>query len=78
MDKEGESGANSNFTYQDIKDDRVYTFFDLSAGKSVTFKVRLTAAYLGKFYFPGTLCEAMYEPGVNAFMPGKWVEVVSK
>lgn len=78
LDKEGVSNANTNFTYQDVKDDRVYTFFDLSAGASVTFKVRLTAAYLGKFYFPGTLCEAMYEPGVNAFIPGKWVEVVSK
>lgn len=79
MDKEGaSSGESNNYTYQDIRDDRVYTFFDLSLGTTKTFKVRLTAAYVGKFYFPGTLCEAMYEPGVNAFMPGKWVEVVKK
>jgi uncharacterized protein YfaS (alpha-2-macroglobulin family) len=79
MDKEDVvSGDNNNFTYQDIRDDRVYTFFDLSNGASKTFKVRLTAAYAGRFYFPGTLCEAMYEPGVNAFVPGKWIEVVVK
>ncbi|HEY4788923.1 MAG TPA: hypothetical protein VIH57_22895, partial [Bacteroidales bacterium] len=79
MDNEGAvSGEGNSFTYQDIRDDRVYTFFDLGNGYSKTFRIRLTAAYVGRFYFPGTLCEAMYEPGVNAFMPGKWVEVVSK
>jgi alpha-2-macroglobulin len=76
LDKEGASNENAQFTYQDVRDDRVHTFFDLAYGTSKTFKVRLTASYLGRFYFPGTLCEAMYEPGVNAFMPGKWVEVV--
>jgi len=77
MDKEGATSSETNtFTYQDIRDDRVYTFFDLANGASKTFKVRLTAAYIGRFYFPGTLCEAMYEGGVNAFMPGKWVQVV--
>jgi uncharacterized protein YfaS (alpha-2-macroglobulin family) len=76
MDKEGvATSENNNFTYQDIRDDRIHTFFDLTNGASKTFKVRLTAAYVGRFYFPGTLCEAMYEGGVNAFMPGKWVEV---
>jgi uncharacterized protein YfaS (alpha-2-macroglobulin family) len=66
----------SDFTYQDFRDDRVNTFFDLPAGYQKKFIVKLTATYAGKFYLPGTLCEAMYEPGVNAFVPGKWVEVV--
>lgn len=74
MDAEGTES--SDFTYQDIRDDRVLTFFDLPVGTAKKFRVRLTAAYEGKFYFPGTLCEAMYEPGVNAFEPGKWIEVV--
>jgi alpha-2-macroglobulin len=77
LDKENvTSNENSNYTYQDVRDDRVYTFFDLLNGSSKTFRIRLTASYIGRFYFPGTLSEAMYEPGVNAFMPGKWVEVV--
>jgi len=66
---------NSNYTYQDIRDDRVLTFFDLPIANAKTFVVKLTATYSGKFYLPGTLCEAMYEPGVNAFVPGKWVDV---
>jgi uncharacterized protein YfaS (alpha-2-macroglobulin family) len=66
----------SAYTYQDIRDDRVLTFFDLPIANGKTFIVKLTATYSGRFYLPGTLCEAMYEPGVNAFVPGKWVEVV--
>lgn len=77
MDKENvEDASDAGFTYQDVRDDRVYTFLDLENSHTKSFKVRLTAAYLGKFYFPGTLCEAMYEGSVNAFVPGKWVEVV--
>jgi hypothetical protein len=71
-----ESNAYSNFTYLDFRDDRVNIFFDLSVNSSKTFVVKLTAAYTGKFYLPGVLCEAMYEPGINAFVPGKWIEVV--
>ncbi|HEX2936656.1 MAG TPA: hypothetical protein VHO72_14970 [Bacteroidales bacterium] len=67
---------NSIYTYQDIRDDRVLTFFDLPIANAKVFVVKLTATYGGKFYLPGTLCQAMYEPGVNAFIPGKWVEVV--
>jgi uncharacterized protein YfaS (alpha-2-macroglobulin family) len=73
-----EVAVSTNFTYQDIRDDRVLTFFDLPNGSSKTFKFKLNAAYVGKFYLPGTLSEAMYEPGVNAFFPGKWVEVVKQ
>ena len=77
LDKENKADQEeSHFTYQDIRDDRVNTFFDIGNSHSRTFVVRLTAAYLGKFYFPGTLCEAMYDAGVNSFIPGKWVEIV--
>ena len=76
MDKEDVATDKEDlFTYQDIKDDRVYTFFDLNRNETKTFRIRLTAAYLGKFYFPGTLCEAMYEGSVNAFNPGTWVTI---
>jgi alpha-2-macroglobulin len=66
----------SSCTYQDFRDDRVNTFFNLSVNSTKTFVIKLTAAYTGRFYLPGVLCEAMYEPGVNAFVPGKWIEVV--
>ncbi len=63
-------------SYQDIRDDRVHTHFDLAAGETKKFVVVLNAAYLGRFYLPGVFCEAMYNNDVSARLPGQWVEVV--
>ncbi|MRT92485.1 alpha-2-macroglobulin [Ancylomarina sp. 16SWW S1-10-2] len=63
--------------YQDIRDDRVYTYFDIDKNNTKTFKVILNAAYLGKFYLPTVYCEAMYDNDINASKAGQWVEVVS-
>jgi alpha-2-macroglobulin len=65
-------------TYQDIRDDRVYTYFDLSANQRKTFKVLLTASYAGSYYLPAVSCEAMYDNSVYARKKGKSVEVVKK
>jgi uncharacterized protein YfaS (alpha-2-macroglobulin family) len=62
-------------TYQDIRDDRVYTYFDLGAGSVKTFKVLLNASYNGMYYLPGVNCEAMYDNSVSAHVSGKWVTV---
>lgn len=62
-------------TYQDIRDDRVYSFFDLGAGQSVTVTTGLTATYPGRFYLPAVSCEAMYDDKVSALVPGRWTEV---
>jgi alpha-2-macroglobulin len=64
------------FNYQDVRDDRVHTYFDLRANESKKFVVILNAAYLGKFYLPGPYCEAMYDKRVNSRKAGHWVEVV--
>ncbi len=63
--------------YQDIRDDRVYTFFDLSSGKSQTYQVRLNATYLGRYYLPAVSVEAMYDKSLNARQTGQWVEVIA-
>lgn len=63
-------------TYQDIRDDRVYTYFDLNANQQKHFKVLLTAAYAGTFYLPAVSCEAMYDRSVYARKSGTVVEVV--
>lgn len=64
--------------YQDIKDDRVYSYFDLGPKQKVTYVILLNASYLGKFYLPGFTCEAMYNGAVHAREAGKWVEVIPK
>ncbi|WP_461643768.1 alpha-2-macroglobulin family protein [Labilibaculum euxinus] len=63
-------------TYQDIRDDRVYTYFDLDRNKSKTFSITMNAAYVGKYYLPTVNCEAMYDDRIHARKPGQWVEVV--
>jgi alpha-2-macroglobulin len=64
------------FEYRDYRDDRVYTFFDLRQYEKKTFRVRLNAAYAGRYYLPAVNCEAMYENNVHANSKGRWVEVV--
>ncbi|MGB3234952.1 MAG: hypothetical protein WBA94_03720, partial [Ferruginibacter sp.] len=68
----------SYFTYQDIRDDRVYTYFDLKEGEAVTYYVQLNAAYLGRYFMPGTYAAAMYDNNISAGVNGKWVEVVNQ
>jgi alpha-2-macroglobulin len=63
-------------TYQDIRDDRVYTYFDLDPGQRRTFRVLLTATYAGTFYLPAVSCEAMYDRTVYARTKGKEVSVI--
>ncbi|MFN5183078.1 MAG: alpha-2-macroglobulin family protein [Bacteroidota bacterium] len=62
-------------TYQDIRDDRILSYFDLGNGRKKTFKVVLNAAYTGRFYLPGIKTEAMYNNNIYATQKGMWVEV---
>ena len=71
-------GASSLCDYQDIRDDRVYTYFGLAKTQSVTYRIQLHAAYIGKYYLPSTVCEAMYDNSILAQQGGKWVDVVKK
>ncbi|MEN0002789.1 MAG: MG2 domain-containing protein [Bacteroidota bacterium] len=63
--------------YQDFRDDRVYTFFDLPASGTKTFVIQLNAAYRGRFYLPAVNCSAMYDNTISATQAGQWVEVVA-
>jgi len=73
---EGIETGSSAFTYQDIRDDRVYTFFDVPSSQTLKFRVMLNASYLGTFYLPSTSVEAMYDASINARVPGKWIKVI--
>ncbi|MCC5930928.1 MAG: hypothetical protein JJU28_16910 [Cyclobacteriaceae bacterium] len=66
----------SSMTYQDIRDDRVYTYFDLGAGQRKTFRIYLNAAYTGLFNMPAQSCEAMYDASIYARKPGIQVQIV--
>lgn len=64
------------YDYQDIRDDRVLTYCDLSPGQTKTFKYVFTATYKGTFFMPGVQVEAMYDRDVRARLSGQWVQVV--
>jgi len=68
--------TNDNSEYQDIRDDRIYTYFDIGSSSSRTYSILLNAAYEGRYYLPSVYCEAMYDNAINARESGGWVEVV--
>ena len=65
--------------HADIKDDRIYFYFDLnakgSANSTKTFNVMLNASYLGTYYLPGIQAEAMYDNTFMARTKGQWVTI---
>lgn len=63
---EGTEAKKNAYTYQDIRDDRVLTYFDLDEGTSKTFTVRLQASYAGEYVLPAIQCEAMYDNNAQA------------
>ncbi len=69
------TSENSYFNYQDFRDDRVYTYFNLSAGESRVFKFQTTAAYAGNYFMPPITCEAMYDNTISARRAGRWVTI---
>jgi uncharacterized protein YfaS (alpha-2-macroglobulin family) len=73
-----ETGAANVARYQDIRDDRVYSYYDLVQKTTKTFVIQLNATYLGRFYLPTVYSEAMYDNLINARVPGRWVEVVKE
>jgi uncharacterized protein YfaS (alpha-2-macroglobulin family) len=72
----GEAAGAPGFDYQDIRDDRVYTYFGLAPGQEKTFLVILNASYQGRYYQPGIAVEAMYDAAVHANSKGMWVRIV--
>lgn len=75
---EGKPKQSSDIDYQDIRDDRVYTYFGLKPGEEKTFTTLLNATYLGRYYLPSVSVEAMYDASKQARIKGQWVEVIKK
>lgn len=68
-------GAKGEAEYTDIRDDRVYFYFDLKSKESKTFTVKLNSSYLGRYYLPGSQAEAMYDNNYFARTKGQWIVV---
>lgn len=76
LDKEPSALTGHNtLQHSEKRDDRLLVYFDLKSAQT-SFDVRLRAAYPGSYYMPPTHVEAMYDPAVQASVPGRRVEVV--
>lgn len=54
------------FTYQDFRDDKVYTFFDIGDKAYARYSFRVKAILKGSFHMPPITVENMYRGEVNA------------
>jgi uncharacterized protein YfaS (alpha-2-macroglobulin family) len=68
-----ENKTNTSISYQDIRDDRVYSFLNLSGNS--TIEIPLIATYPGKYYLPVQFSESMYDKTIYNRKKGSWVEV---
>ena len=71
-----EKYSSSTYTYQDIRDDVIYTYFDLDKNRSTDFYFKATAAYSGDFTVPALYAEAMYDYSIRAVQPGFKVKML--
>lgn len=64
----------SVFTYQDIRDDFIYTYLDLDRGQSKELIFSVAVSYDGDYYIPAIYAEAMYDNEISAIVPGIYVK----
>ncbi len=76
MAGEGAEDPKQNYTFRDIRDDRIFTYFDLNISETKQFTIRLHAAYVGKYILPAVQCEAMYDTQAQARTKASRTEVV--
>ena len=74
----GEGPSDDRIDHQDVRDDRILTYFSLDNEEAISFSMRFNAAYLGEFYLPTVTVEAMYDAAVHGRAKGMWVRVVEE
>lgn len=76
LGENGSFGSNDGVDYQDLRDDRLLSYFALEGGRSFSIRIPLSATYAGKFYWPGVSCENMYKHAPAAVRKGQWLSIV--
>jgi len=71
-DEEGEDPLEeSPYDYRDLRDDRVLTYFPLERNEWRTYRFFANKTYNGEFFLPAIVAEAMYQPEIQAVVPGR-------
>ncbi len=69
------SQTDNPITYQDIRDDRIMSYFDIASGQKITLRTKLTTTFAGDFFLPPSTCEAMYSNDIYARTSGQKIKV---
>jgi uncharacterized protein YfaS (alpha-2-macroglobulin family) len=64
------SSSPLSYRYQDIRDDRVMTYFNLNRDESKTITFRVNKTYEGSYFRPAIHAYAMYDESIRALIPG--------
>jgi len=64
------SSSSSSYRYQDIRDDRVMTYFNLNRDESRTISFTVNKTYEGSYFRPAIHAYAMYDESIRALIPG--------
>ena len=76
---DGEGAFKSSYSsYQDIRDDRVYTYFNIRQNETLTYYIQLNASYLGRYFLPRHILRSDVQQQSRAGVNGEWVEVVNQ
>jgi uncharacterized protein YfaS (alpha-2-macroglobulin family) len=62
--------ASTALEYQDIRDDRIQSYFDLASGASKTITFTVNKVYSGNFFRPAIRAYPMYNEDIYALIPG--------
>ncbi|MDR0313032.1 MAG: alpha-2-macroglobulin [Treponema sp.] len=60
----------SAFRYQDIRDDRIMTYFNLNRNEEKTVSFVVNRTYNGSYFRPAIHAYAMYDESIRALIPG--------
>jgi uncharacterized protein YfaS (alpha-2-macroglobulin family) len=63
-------GLPSSIRYQDIRDDRVMTYFNLNRNEEKTVSFMVNRTYAGSYFRPAIHAYAMYDESIRALIPG--------
>ncbi|MBX7227027.1 MAG: hypothetical protein K1X55_13420 [Chitinophagales bacterium] len=59
-------GVNYGVRHSDIRDDRIYTYYDLKAKETASFTYLLSASFAGKYLLPAVFTTSMYDAKISA------------
>lgn len=60
-----------DLTHSDVRDDRIYYYFNLGKKGSKSFTIKMNATFEGRYTMPAVRCEAMYDGSVYYVVPAK-------